>query len=367
MKQGKILLSTAMLLPAILTSANISAAIDNNAASVLLRKSCTENSATIDNCFDDLNTLNGWIWNTRNPSPPAPLNVSIGPGKFTGTFSCSNSGHVTLSGSGIGNTILQNASGPISTSQCANLVFEDMTLKNTGNLFGVRNVGGSTVWSNIEIIGFGYAWFDTPGGCSGLPGTHYWFNSKITAETTAANSATAYFNACDKSWFFGSEITSKGTVGSSTPIVAVGGEVHVYGSNIRAIPADGATMTSVTAVTATNTASIHIHGTGIDVISTAPNNITALSASNGGSIHANESSYLMKTGSGGVATRVANSGGDIAAPYQWQTGSTPPTISSVTGYDTVVYTNTSDGHPHMAVYDSSCPSKWYDMTTASCQ
>jgi hypothetical protein len=366
MKQKKILLCIGFFLSVMLFNTNVYAAIDSNAATVLLRTSCNENGATIDNCFDDLNTLNSWVWNTRYPSPTSPLKVDVGPGTFTGSFTCNGSGFVTISGAGMGNTVIQNGSSPISTTQCVNLVFSDMTLKNTGTLFGVRNAGGTTVWSNIEIIGLGYAWFDTPGGCSGAPGTHYWFGSRITAETTASNSATAYFNACDKTWFYGSEITAKGTVGSSTPLVAVGGEVHVYGSNIRAIPADGASMATVTAVTAANTAEIHIHGTGIDVISSAANNITALSAENGGSIHANESSYVMKTGSGGLVTRISNSGGNIAAPYQWQVSATPPAINSLSGYDTVIYTGTGDGHPHLAVYDSSCAGDWYDINTSSC-
>ena len=359
----------AMVVPAslLVMSSYSFAAIDDDAAVVLLQQSCTENGATIDNCFEDISTLDNWTWNTRFPSPTQPLKIQIGPGTFTGSFTCNGSGFVTISGSGVGNTVVQNASSPISTTQCVNLVYSDMTLKNTGNLFGVRNRGGDTTWNNIEIIGLGYAWFDSPGGCSGAPGFHYWFNSRIVAETTAAFSTTAYFNACDESWFFGSEITSKGSEGSSTPIRAVGGEVHVYGSVIRAVPDTGATMTEITAVTATNTAEIHIHGTGIDVISAEPNDIAALKASNGGHIHANESSYVMQTGTGGSVTRVSNSGGNISAPFQWQASSNPPAINSITGFDTVVYTNTGDGHPHMAIYDSTCASNWYDINTNSCQ
>ena len=359
----------ALIVPALLflSGSNTLAAVDDDAAVVHLRQSCTENGATMDNCFEDISTLDNWTWNTRFPSPTQPLTIQIGPGTFTGSFTCNGSGFVTISGSGIGNTIVQNAFLPVSTTQCVNLVYSDLTLKNTGNLFGVKNFGGSTTWNNVEIIGLGYAWFDSPGGCSGPPGSHYWFNSKIIAQTTAGFSTTAYFNACDESWFFGSEITARGSVGASTPIRAVGGEVHVYGSVIRAVPEDGATMNEITAVTAMNTAEIHIHGTGIDVISTGPNDITALKVSGGGHIHANESSYVLKTGSGGSITRVANSGGHVSAPFQWQTSGLPPAINSITGFDTVVYTNTVDGHPHMAIYDSSCASNWYDISTNSCQ
>jgi hypothetical protein len=143
--------------------------------------------------------------------------------------------------------------------------------------------------------------------------------------------------------------------------------VHVYGSVIRAIPDDGTNISNVTAVTATNSADIHVHGTGIDVISAQANDIVALKASNGGHIHANESSYVLQTGAGGTVTRISNDGGTIMAPYLWQNGPTPPSIVSVTGADTVVYTNTGDGHPHMAVYDSSCASNWFDINTNTCQ
>lgn len=343
------------------------AAVDSDAALVYLRTSCAVNGSTIDNCFTDLNTLNSWIWNTRLPSASTPLQVEIGAGTFTGQFSCTDSGYVTLSGAGKDQTLITNAFLPVTTNSCDQLVFRQLTLQNTGNLFGVHNLGGSTMWDNVRIRGLGYAWFDSPGGCGGARGSHYWFSSQIVAEVSAAGSTTAYFNACDESWFFGSEITARGSSGASTPIRAVGGEVHVYGSVIRAVPDVGASMSNVTAVTATGTASIHIHGTGIDVISAQPDNIVALSASNGGHIHANESSYVLKTGAGGSVTRIANSGGMVDAPYLWQTGVTPPAIASVTGSDTVVYTGTGDGHPHLAIYDSSCTSGWYDVNTGSCQ
>ena len=297
------------------------------------------------------------------------MSVEIGPGTFTGQFSCTGSGFVSLRGAGVKNTIIQNGSAPISSSQCVNLVFSDFTVKNTQTLFGVHNLGGTTTWNNIEIIGLGYAWFDTPGGQCGAPGAHYWFNSRIVAEKSAAGSTTAYFNACDESWFFGSEITAKGDSGAaSTPIRAVGGEVHVYGSVIRALPQPGANNYEVTAVTAVNSAKIHIHGTGIDVISTQGNNITALKAANGGHIHANETSYVLQTGAGGTVTRLddGNGTGSISAPFMWKNSASAPSINSITGADVYVSTSTNDGHPHMMIYDNNCANKWFDSTVSSC-
>lgn len=365
-----IALSSSVLLATSLISLNANAAIDADAAIIKLRTSCTENGNAVDNCFTDLPAMNTWIWSTRTtaPDPENPLKIEVGPGTFNGTFTCNseswngeNFGSVTIQGSGINNTTLQNASGPISTTYCHNLVFSDMTLKNYGNLFGVKNLGGSTVWKNIRIEGIGYAWFDSPTACN-ANGSHYWFNSTIVA-TTAAGSTKAYYTGCDESWFFGSELIAISSSGISQPIQANGGKVHVYGSVIRALPSEN---NSAIAVESLNGGEVHLHGTGIDVIGTGANNITALSTSTGGSIHANESSYVMKTGTGGTKTRVSNNGGSIAAPYQWQNGDTPPDVNTETGYDTVVITNTSDNHPHMVISDNTCASKWYDINSSAC-
>jgi hypothetical protein len=91
------------------------AAVDIDAAIVKLRTSCQEAGTTLNNCFTDLPALNAWIWDTRTPTPSAtsPLLIEIGPGTFSGSFSCENKGYVTLRGSGIGKTIIQNGSGPI--------------------------------------------------------------------------------------------------------------------------------------------------------------------------------------------------------------------------------------------------------------
>lgn len=352
------------------------AAIDNNAAIVKLRDpangGCTEAGVSLNNCFTSLSTLTQWVTGTRRPGAATPLLVDIGPGKFVGSFSCSTAnyaGYVTLRGAGMKNTTIENAQMPVSTSDCVKMHFSDMTLRNTGNLFGVRNLGGSTFWENIEIDGFGYAWFDTPGGsCGSTHGTHYWFNSRITARTAGA-STTAYFNACDESWFFGSEITSKGDVSGAqvTPLVAVGGEVHVYGSVIRALSDSGVATSEMSAVKSDGNAHVHIHGTGIDVISTDANNITAVSASNGGMIHANVSSYSLSTGSGGTVTRISNSGGHVHAPYVWEAHSTPPNIVSQDGADTAVVTSATGGTPRFVVYSAACSSKWFDVGSNACR
>lgn len=358
------------------TSLPAFAVIDNNAPVVKLRDpgsgGCTEAGVSLNNCFTTLSALTQWVTGTRKPSAATPLVVDIGPGKFVGSFSCDSTnypGYVTLRGAGMENTTIENPDSPVSTNGCVDMHFSDMRLRNTGNLFGVHNFGGSTFWNHVEIDGLGYAWFDSPGGCSATHGTHYWFNSKIIASQSAANSTTAYFNACDQSWFFGSEITANGTVSGAqiTPIVAVGGEVHVYGSVIRALSAAGIASSSMAAVTSSNSAIVHVHGTGIDVISTDPNNITALSATNGGMIHANSSSYSLSTGSGGTVTRINNSGGHVHAPYVWEAHPTPPSIISQDGADTAVVTSATGGTPRFVVYSTACASKWFDVGSNACR
>lgn len=350
------------------------AAVDPSASVVKLRTSCQVGGSTIANCFTDLNTLNTWIWNTRTPTPSAssPLTVDIGPGTFTGQFTCNNAGYVSLNGSGVGVTVIQNGSEPIATTACQDMAYSNFTVKNTGNLFGVAELGGSSVWNNAEIDGIGYAWFDSPTtSCGAAPGTHYFYASRIIAHS-AANSATAYFNACDTSWLIGSQIQAIGSSGSEVrPIIAIGGQVHVYGGNIEALTDGDVTVSSMVAASASGAKTqVHIHGTGIDVISGAPNNIVALSASNGGLVHAVADGYFMQTGTGGTTTRMVNSGGTVMAPYAWPSSANPPAIvtgnAAENGEDTAVITSTSDGHPHQLIYDSTCSSGWYDSTARVC-
>lgn len=353
------------------------AVIDANAPVVKLRDSanggCREAGVALHNCFTSLPTLNTWVSDTRKPTATKPLFVDIGPGKFVGAFGCSVSnyaGYVTLQGAGMKNTAIENAQSPISTTDCVQMRFSDMTLRNTGNLFGVRNLGGSTFWDNVEIDGWGYAWFDSagPGSCGSSRGTHYWFNSRITSRS-AASSTTAYFNACDESWFFGSEITANGSVSGAlvTPIVAVGGEVHVYGSVIRALSGAGIASSGMVAVKSDGSADVHIHGTGIDVLSADANNITALSSSNGGKIHADGAAYNLKTGSGGSITRVSGEGHDVHAPYLWSGHATPPNITSLDGADTAVVTSETGDTPRLVIYSTACPSKWFDVGSNACR
>lgn len=355
--------------------------IDTNAPVVKLRDpangGCMEAGVELNNCFTVLNTLNSWITNTRKPKSATPLLVDIGPGKYLGKFSCNKAnyaGYVTLHGAGIKNTVIESAR-PVETTECEQMHFSHMTLRET--LKGVKTLGGSTYWDNIEIDGTSYylAWYDEfPSACPVTPGVHYWFNSKV-ATTSKMPGAVAYYNKCDVSWFFGSEITANGIypddpdsgeqgTTSVTPIKAEGGEVHVYGSVIRALSAPNVT-TPITAIISTGTAQVHIHGTGIDVISAEANDITALASFNGGKIHADSAAFNLKTGVGGTITRITGEGHDVHAPYLWAAHSTPPNIISQDGADTAVVT-TEGGTPRFVVYSKACSSNWFDVGCNDC-
>jgi hypothetical protein len=387
-----------------------SAAIDPNAAEVLLRTSCTENGVTIDNCFSSMTTLNTWIWNTRHPgqtSGRTPLLVSIGPGKFGGQFLCSKvadddpvapgaqyRGHVTLRGSGVNNSILEHST-VIETEQCDNLTFEALTIRNTSQLRGVINIGGTTVWNNVELFSHGYAWSDgiVDHACSerGVPpGKHIWNNTRIFASAGTGgglnSSAIAYYNHCDDALFLGSEINAiaSGPAGMevvrNVAIYTYGGVIRVYGGAIRVLSDPGVRAdlwlgAEIAVLTALPSAEVHVHGTGIDMISGAPNNLHAISIGGGGMVHANGAAYMMKTGAGGERWRIFVDPlpdsdpaypWHVMAPYLWEPMTTPPNIFSRTGQDTLVVTGTADGKPHTVVYAENCSSRWFDNNTNNC-
>jgi hypothetical protein len=354
-------------------SGSAAAVIGSNAEVVQLSQSCTENGAPVDNCFTTIASLDTWIWGTRNPSSTAPLRVDIGPGTFEGLLTCNNSGYVSYRGSGMGITVIRNQTiGPVSVDGCVNMKFSNLTMQNYGSILGIRWMnGGSSVWHNVELDMVGYGWWEGAGsGCAWEPGTHYWFGSRLTSRTAGlGGGAVAYYATCDVSWFIGSEMTGIGDTSASGvvhPVRAPGGELHFYGSVIRALSEPGVT-TDLTAVEAMAGGEVHIHGTGIDVISAEGNDITSLAVLDStGTIHANQASFVMKTGAGGSKTRIVNNGGTVRAPYLWEKGTTPPAISSQNGSDMAVITNTTDGQPHLLIYSDNCPSNWFDTVTATC-
>lgn len=361
------------------------ATVSDTAAVVYLRyddpnKNDDGCSGIVANCFTSLDDVFNWITTIRKPSAATPLLVQISPGKYfkenQGVLRCSPNGaagHISFSGAGRQQTFIESDIGfTLSFNACEEIEFKDLTIRAYGNSGGaiLWNGGGSSTWDRVDIKAQYYSWNET--SCGSVRGKHYWYNSHISA-TEVFTAAFGYKAKCDESWFFASQIL---TIASQTPSsptvfnVTDLGEIHVYGSSIRAI-SDYPVLNNgaLTAVKVSGNGKAHIHGTGIDVISSVPNNIVALSATGpGAEIHANASSYFLKT-AGGTITRISNpDSGHIHAPYLWEHLPTAP-FESVTGADmtTVTVTDASGTHPHLVIYDSTCVSKWFDTTDKACR
>lgn len=345
-----------------------------------LKKDCTAYDPST--CFTTSADLTSWLKGARKPNANSPIHVQIGVGVFDNLrLRCDSSftGYVSVRGAGRFSTIFFADNGyAVSAVNCTNVEFSDLTIRNVVASGGAISWsgGGESRWNNVEVDAVYYGWLEQ--SCGSIRGKHYWTGSRIM--TAQFGSDTAYSAQCDESWIQGSEVTAKTSAtlpGTSSPVVAVaasgGGEVHVYGSVIRVL-IEKATAGLVAAATAENGGQIHIHGTGIDVISSVGKNITALYAATNGAIHANETAYNMRTGTGGTVTRILNQGGHIQAPYFWGQYPTPqhpslPNIISETGADTATITSgTLDGRPHLVVYDSTCSSsRWYDTNDKVCR
>lgn len=346
------------------------------------------------NCADNLEELLTWVWTQRVPSATNPLVIDIGPGNFSaqgaqslggGAF-CNNAGWVTFRGAGRENTVIIKGVGSLTTIDivnCTQIAFQDLTIDSGSSIYGLYwTGGGSSSYSNVTLTGKSYPWYDS---CGSSPrSVHYWSGSRILTSGDA-NRAVAYLSRCAESWFYGTEIVAHANINTREiiPIDNQGGEIHVYGGVIRALSDPGITLTGLgvklfTAVNTTANGETHIHGTGIDVISAEGNPVSSLTAGSGGHIHAAQSSYILQTGANGTASRIVNNGGHVHAPFLWEhvpdTDGNPLTVDtnffSVNGADmTVVTTDTSDGHPHIAVYSSACGAnaKWYDQVDKVCR
>lgn len=381
-----------------------SAAVFNvspTAPTVHLRTTCTEGTSpavTQANCFTTTSELETWIGGTRKPNSANPLKVEIGPGRF-GHFTCPEGvSNITFSGAGPENTFIGNlntAAWGIQTNSfstsCSEFAANDLTAE--GFFWGVLwRSSGNTRWSNVTMRGVGYGWFDH--ACPvDTRGKHYFFSSRIIATGAPGNPISkGYGSNCGENWFFGTEIVA-------TAFEQQGGkglylnnsEAHVYGGVIRVLAAPGVSFLEagtspiglptqqegqgLFAVLSANNSDIHIHGTGIDVIGNEqPNSIAALIATSGGSIHALESSYNLKTGLGGTITRIIDENDPhdhkVHAPFMWPPHATVPDVISTDGSDVAVVNGTTAGgtaYPRFVIYSTACSSRWFDVGANACR
>jgi hypothetical protein len=338
------------------------------------------NCGTMTNCGTTLADFQSWMDTYKQPSATKPLLVNIGPGAFGGSITCNGYSNLSIRGAGQQQTTINgnnNTGYDIRGTNCTNLNVQDLTLS---TVLGVLSPAswqgtGSSTWINVTIEPVTiYAWTETacPSDPTQAP-VHRWFSSRL------GGLVKTYEAQCSDNWFFGSQlyVTAIGgdakvlyahayALGPYTPMF------HVYGSNITVTLPTGIAANPITsngsgvfAVDAGPGSMVHIHGTGIDVTGNGSTNQIGALVSTGGMIHANNTAYNLDAGGGSIA-RIINFGGIIKAPYVWEQGSNPPSITSVTGADTAVITSTSDGHPHVVIYDSTCPSSWYDTVAHAC-
>ncbi len=353
---------------------------------VYLRKNCE----TLQNCATTLAELTTWLAATRKPNEESPLLVNMGPGTFDKLEMTCNSasnylGYVSFMGAGRQQTIIAGF-GPgvfaMGIGNCTQLSFSNLMIlaanDGTDDAGGgiSWNGGGVSTWSNVDVVAQYWGWEEHTNTCGSTQGTHSWFGSRISV-TEAFGTAVAVKATCDASWFYGSEIsTTVNSAGAATAMHIIGSsaEAHVYGSVIRAISHVN-NIKGVVAVSAATGGVVHIHGTGIDVSSTAPNNLIALNAATGGMIHANESSYNLSTISGTV-TRIkkdTNASTHVHAPYLWEHIPDPVTIpnfTSVTGADVTTEVAINGVDINMLVYNSQCAGAggpWYNVALRSCR
>jgi len=394
------------------------ATIDNDAGIVQLRTSCNEAGATINNCFTDLDTLNDWIQNTRDPGPSTPLAVNIGPGTFPGFFECKGDQHITLNGSGKSLSVLKRKGGTGLSLLVTISLSEDCNL-NVNNI-GINNIGGAaaihvadtsgpdlnmkTTWNNVEVLTNGYSWLEEH--CtSNNPvnnSVHFWTSSRLVS-TAAPGGLTSFakgYVSCAENWFHGTEITSDTPVSTgsnqASALLALG-EIHVYGGVIRVLTGAGVTFPDpapfsggagpegIVAIYSAGDAEVHVHGTGIDVLSEEPNNIAGVLLEDGGHAHILEASFNMHScdntpACGGELRRIANFGGHIQSFFEWQSSTTPPNIASLDGNDSFIETDCSaadcsqvGNETHLLIYNSKCSNvsstqdPWYDTVTHACR
>lgn len=351
--------------------------------SIQLLVSCENgNGGFLNNCFQDLESLNQWL-STRSPTPANPLRIEIGPGDFQGTFECKGKGGIAIEGAGrAASSITANMANlepGIKASNCSGLSVAHLTIR--GGYRAVHLGGNSvTTWTDVEILGGARGVYSTY-NCDPSLTKHTWYNSRI--EAIPRGMAIAYDARCGEHKIYSSELVANGSAsqygGIPNNVVALKADqtekvtVHVVGSTLRALlsmPNSGAVP--VSAIQADRGAEVLVVGSQIEAISNEAHDLWVLSANSGGVIRIDASSYKLTTVAPGVVSRINTNGGFVYAPYHWPVLPNPalvPGYRSQHGADTSTLMDTSDGHPHALVYDMNCPGEavWYDQLDNVCR
>ncbi|VAW68052.1 hypothetical protein MNBD_GAMMA09-2390 [hydrothermal vent metagenome] len=352
-------------------SNSVQAVVDNDASIVKLYKVCTVNNVEIPNCFTTSASLMSWIGNTRTVS--TALTVEAGPGVHD-FFRCSDTDKLSIVGAGPTQTSFQG----LHASNCFDLNVQNITITNSfpAPIYWIGD--GSSIWTNVQVLGDIYAWTETNCGLITKRPVHKWFSSQLWSK-----SKTVFLASCSENWIFGSELVLKGPsfngVKNGIMVRAATGEntypeVHLYGGNLRVILQDDEVYSGMNAVKAGRNGEVHIHGTGIDVIgNNLNNNVTAINAVDGGIVHAAQSAFVMKTTGNGKLIRISNIASKVMAPYLWESDilAKGSDFVSVNGADSTTETvcNNAVCIPHSLIYTDSCTANgpWYDISSNSCR
>ncbi|MBI5461281.1 MAG: hypothetical protein HY941_03750 [Gammaproteobacteria bacterium] len=396
---------------------------NSNASTVSLQTQCGSTS----DCAESMYDLLTWIWGTKHPSAVNPLLVNIGPGNFpvndpstgSGMQFCNNNGYVTFRGAGRGTTTItgEGYSGikagftslgsVVLIKNCQQLSFEDLTI--SAPLDGDMNDnaigwigGGSSNWTNVEVVAAYYPWVDICASGSTVVGTHNWFSSSLVSNGSGILN-TGYRSDCGISEIYGSKIfstkTARGGLWSILGVEAgAHGHVEIYGSSVKVLVPANADPSIVLPIMADPVTGaygqggllaldggvIHMHGGVVSVrheIDGVNSSVFgARTVGAGSSIHTPDTAYGMKASGSGILARVMTDGGMVMAPFQWPQGDTPPVITSANGADSFVETDcnasgvcdgvpTDQQMPHMMIYNANCVANgpWFDETMNSCR
>jgi hypothetical protein len=390
---------------------------DPTAAVVLLRHTVHGGCGSIplENCFETMAELSGngsttgWIWTTRQPSASAPLLVDIGPGEF-GTFNCAGTGttrgFVTLRGSGREQTILAGTAQGVKVTNCKNLSFIDLGAKGRSGAVWEGSEGGSSSWSNVDLVGIGTTggpssgWTDQSCDTQTTRSVHYFHGSRIRAERTAGGPYTwAVYSVCAELWIFGGEISLDISGGSTsnnfTSVIRnAGALVEVFGTAIRGKIRGSTTGSALVGVDINNGTgttlpiAFHSHGSNIGLSTAGADSqsfgVIAITAADDVHVHSAGTAYALTPGSSGTVTRIIiNTSGsgqpDVEAPFHWSADTSPPLLASSyaskNGEDLFVETDCTSTscsggtQPHLMIYSTACPSSnpWWDVATNACR
>lgn len=339
-----------------------------DAAVVNVRINCTEGGVEVINCFTTMADVENWLNNVRQTGPDNPTLIQIGPGSFVTHLIC-NYSNVTLRGAGRSQTIL-SAAGQLTAMEiygaCTAFDVQDLTVDaSQAVVWGIffnpgSDWAGVTTWTNVDIIGPGYGWTEATQGCT-QHGKNLFFGSRISTVGTGGISR-AYQASCAQSWFWGSEIISNVSLAGTAEAFALKAvntaEVHLYGSNARLLLAPGVTARSIGSggtgtvsylMAAMEGSSVHIHGTGLDVVHNGSGTADMLYADSTSHFHANESGFNIHVTGTGKVNRIAGTG-TVETPYIWGASTVPPLSTSSSGVQTLASRNGMDSY-----VETDCP------------